>query len=434
MKESRYNYFKSFGSALLAVNGRSHSVILLDMVKYPELKKVSTGLPFPTDLSENLIQLFERNGFLLTDETDEFALIQAHMREQTDIEDVLNIHLNPTLDCNLSCWYCYEKHQTGSEMSSAVQSGILHYVRKALERGTFKGVHVSYFGGEPLLKFREVIRPLNEELSMLATVYGVEFSCSATTNGTLIEELRNDFMDELEKRPGVWKALQITLDGNRSAHDRIRRTKLHKEATYDRILASINELLRNTNLRIHLRINYSNESFEGADEVLNRIPEQMRSRVALILQRIWQTEGEEEPAGVEEMKRMALQLGYAPAPARFQLGKHEVCYADRSTQLLVNYDAGVYKCTARDFTKDEVLAELSADGALKPIGLRLKEREEISRITLKKCIDCNYYPVCLGPCSQLKAEQGEDAPCVVPDQERALDQMLTALVEPYLSR
>lgn len=434
MKESKYNYYKTFGNGLLAVNGRSRSVILLDTDKFPELKELRTGVALPVGLSDRLRSLFERNGFLLAEEKDEFSLIRAQNREKAYINDVLNIHLNPTLDCNLSCWYCYEKHRSESEMSAEVQSWVLRYVRKELESGSFKGVHVSYFGGEPLLKFREVIRPLNEGLRILATAYQVELSFSATTNGTVIEQLRNEFMDELDKRPGVWKALQITLDGNRSAHDRIRRTKQHKEPTYDRILRSVNDLLSNTDLRIHLRINYSNDSFEGSDEVLTRIPEQMRSRVSLILQRIWQTEGEEEPQGVEEMKRKALQLGYVAAPAPFQLGKHEVCYADRSTQLLVNYDAGIFKCTARDFTKDELLAQLSSDGVLRPMGMRLEEREESSRKVLKKCMECNYYPICLGPCSQLKAEHGEDAPCVVPDPERALDQMMEHLIKPYLKK
>lgn len=38
--------------------------------------------------------------------------------------DSYNIFINPTLDCNLHCWYCYEKHIKHSLLDEKVMAFI----------------------------------------------------------------------------------------------------------------------------------------------------------------------------------------------------------------------------------------------------------------------------------------------------------------------
>lgn len=46
-----------------------------------------------------------------------------------------NVVVNTTLDCNLSCWYCYENRIVGSKLSSGVIEAIKRtyiYIMKQL--------------------------------------------------------------------------------------------------------------------------------------------------------------------------------------------------------------------------------------------------------------------------------------------------------------
>ncbi len=48
----------------------------------------------------------------------------------------------------------------------------------------------------------------------------------------------------------------------------------------------------------------------------------------------------------------------------FVKGFRNSCYADKINQMTVNYDGGVYKCTARDFNEKNRLGQLCDDGTV----------------------------------------------------------------------
>ena len=70
---------------------------------------------------------------------------------------VFHLMINPTLDCNLHCWYCYEKHVKGSSISTDIMNGILGLISKnCIGQRNIKKLILSFFGGEPLLEFDSV--------------------------------------------------------------------------------------------------------------------------------------------------------------------------------------------------------------------------------------------------------------------------------------
>lgn len=61
------------------------------------------------DIEDSVMVQMQKNGFIISNDIDEYTTAltcKIATRLQTDIYHVI---INPTLDCNLSCWYCYER-------------------------------------------------------------------------------------------------------------------------------------------------------------------------------------------------------------------------------------------------------------------------------------------------------------------------------------
>ena len=57
-----------------------------------------------------------RGGAIVPDEEDEFGNLKRLGDEAERSPKSYRLILNPTIDCNFKCWYCYEDHIAGSKM------------------------------------------------------------------------------------------------------------------------------------------------------------------------------------------------------------------------------------------------------------------------------------------------------------------------------
>lgn len=120
----------------------------------------------------------------------------------------MDVTLVLTHDCNLGCGYCY----AGAKFNRAMPESV---ARKAVEFAFSdepKEVHLSFFGGEPLLSYDRLTASALHARE-LADARGVAIRMSVTTNGTLLTPARARELHEL----GVYVALSI--DGTKEAHD-----------------------------------------------------------------------------------------------------------------------------------------------------------------------------------------------------------------------
>ena len=60
---------------------------------------------------------------------------------------VLNIFviINPSMDCNLKCWYCYENHIANSMMSFETADKIISHIKLHFQSTNFKKIYLSFF-------------------------------------------------------------------------------------------------------------------------------------------------------------------------------------------------------------------------------------------------------------------------------------------------
>jgi uncharacterized protein len=123
----------------------------------------------------------------------------------------MDVALVLTHDCNLGCSYCYAGEKFRKRMSEAV---MLRAIDLAFSDGA-REVQLSFFGGEPLLEWERLVEAtaIAEER---ARAEGVRLQLMVTTNGTLLDEERVQFLVEHRFFVG------LSIDGAREAHEATR--------------------------------------------------------------------------------------------------------------------------------------------------------------------------------------------------------------------
>lgn len=137
-----------------------------------------------------------------------------------------------TKNCNLSCVYCYEKHdhRDGKIMEfSTAQENIARYLEADDE---FEGVEVDFFGGEPMLAF-PLIRNIVEWV--LSREWPKAYRFMIGTNGTVLNDEIKKWL--IEHRGYV--SVSLSIDGNKTAHN------LTRDNSYDLIAPNIPFFMEN---------------------------------------------------------------------------------------------------------------------------------------------------------------------------------------------
>lgn len=110
--------------------------------------------------------------------------------------------------CNLECRYCFV-HQEPCHMTfDAAMDAAKFLIKNAEEEGEVPSIN--FFGGEPMLKWDEIIVPLT---NWIRQEYKKPFSLSMTTNATLLNEERIKFM----KDNGI--GMLFSIDGAKETQD-----------------------------------------------------------------------------------------------------------------------------------------------------------------------------------------------------------------------
>lgn len=133
---SRYNYLIDYKGKKLLFNGLNGSGILMKCSEWEQLEELFKNLPtFEQDYQLDFNQL-KHLGFIVDDEFDELAFLKHQNKTITYGSDLYHLIINPTMECNFHCWYCYEEHPQGHMTNDVIDSIKLHIRRKIEEEKT----------------------------------------------------------------------------------------------------------------------------------------------------------------------------------------------------------------------------------------------------------------------------------------------------------
>lgn len=369
-------------------------------------------------------------GMVVDSELDEVALIK-HMNKsilygQRDYE----IMINPTLECCFKCWYCFEKHPEGC-MTTEMVDALKEHIRRKIEEEKISGLHISWFGGEPLLYYEQIVSPISHFAKQLAEKNHVQFSNSITTNGYCINP---QMIEDMEQNKLYF--FQITLDGDRKRHDKIR--NCDGAPSYDIIISNIRQVLEKMPYaRVTLRINYDNTTLTGdLNAVLDEFPKALRSRIGVDFQRVWQTFSGVKDKGenllLDSVMEQAVSNGYkCYSTGGLHPGQFYSCHVGRNNFACINYDGNVFKCTARPFDESHKVGRLEMNGKIEWDTAKLCQYQGHSPLE-DECKDCSYLPLCMGPCPQSYLENGYKVNCYFKQIERSPSKRIIDLYEESL--
>lgn len=340
--------------------------------------------------SINLKQKMQKHGFIVQDDVDEAALFFEYAKKVEYSKEPFHLIINPTINCNFNCWYCYEKH-----ISSKMEQYTVEKIKKLVQLlyREHRNIQLSFFGGEPLLYYKSVMLPILEHIKNYAQEIGGDFSVNMTTNGFL-------FNEKIIRELNIYNfnGAQITLDGNREEHNKIRFLK-SGEGSYDTIIKNV-KLLARHGVPVRLRINSTNENINSLEYItadFSDLNEEALKNIHIDIHIVWQ---EKQKLLLEKKMPEVISAFKKNQIMATKMTFREFCYADRRSQCVVHYNGDIYKCTAVDFENTKRDGFLNDEGFIVWENNSLEKRMS-SKFNNENCRDCSILPLCHGGCSGL---------------------------------
>ena len=287
----------------------------------------------------------------------------------------------PTTCCNARCFYCFEKGAKPVTMTAETASKVVRYI--AAHRGDEK-VHISWFGGEPLVNAK-VIDQICTELSQ----QGVPFRSVMVSNGYLFDA------DMVQRAKDLWQLqrVQITLDGMTQTYNRVKAFVYRGENAFERVLENIGLLIA-AGIRVRIRLNV------GKDNI-----GEMAALVELLYQRFGADEhllvysaGLFDEENNAELFARRMQLEQQIAACGFSRKLYDLpkvirldcCMADDDgSRVVIAPDGHLGKC--HHYLDREFFGHIDSEERDEAIIHKFKER----RADIDACATCFYYPQCI---------------------------------------
>lgn len=415
LKKSQYNYVMTLeNDGGLIFNGVSKAIGQFTPEQFEVVKAIlaSPDLPvshYPKGLA--IKSYLIRNGFLISSKTDEVELLHHRNHIGRTAENIFDLLILPTLDCNFRCFYCYEEHRP-VYMSQHVEQSIKRWADKNLIQ--YSGVNLSWFGGEPLLKMDTILR-LSAFFQKFCIQHKKRFTNMITTNGYLLNSKTIDQLNVV----GL-KHFHITIDGSPKWHNQFRKHKNGKE-TFDRIVKGVQMVLDQIqDAKVTIRVNYNKKNFEDIPQLFNIFPFEHRNRISLILRQIFGRASDPAPLPGKSRREleyysMAAKQGYCLSLYEaFQGPKETYCYADKTGALIIGPEAELFKCGVGTFDSTQKTGDLRCDGSIQWNKERLDRWEKIDGFRDPECIKCRYLPLCMGGCRANRLKGKRNSECTQP--------------------
>lgn len=426
MKYSKYNSILQLSDSLSVLyNSKEDKSIIISNSKTNLLKFSPEQLANQdSEIYNNLIQI---NAIVANDKNELQEVIELGKQIENN-DEYYKLIINPTMGCNFSCWYCYESHIVGSKMSKSNVDKIIKFIDNILlEKPNLKTFDLAFFGGEPLMYYSKVTRPIIDYYRTKYEIHkNINFEISFTSNGYLLSDIILNHL--IEKND--YKHFQITLDGNREEHNQVRVAQ-KEEGSYDVIIESIRRLLEN-GLEVVLRVNYTALSAYSVGDILSDIShftDANKRNFSIDFHRVWQDK--EEVADIDEFID---SIKESFENSNFRVVRNDIvenfkkpCYADKENEVVINFNGDIYKCTARDFSKENSYGFIDDNGKLN-WNDKIKIWRKL-KIQSKACQSCRILPLCGGGCHQINLELLGTDSCQMGYSEEKKDEIILTRLE-----
>lgn len=397
LKLSKYNHFIEFENKLhLVFNARTAALLKINKKSFLILENnKNSGINNIIDqLSPTLFRQLRENEIIIANDIDEVAMIKADSMAKRFANNSLSLTIAPTLDCNFSCIYCYEKHRA-IYIDQTIKKKLLSFIEWNLR--DIKYLDIIWYGGEPLLS-KDTVFDLTDNIIKLSNKYNVNSKFSMITNGYLLTKDVAICMNHL----GI-DSVQVTIDGPPDIHNE-RRPLSDGTETFNTIIENIKAcegLIPN----LTIRINVDRKNFNH----LNRLKEILYAHgipnfARLVLSNIdalSENNKQYEPYCLTMQNFSEINLIHLID--EFKLGNYDIsapplgsgCGAIALNSWVIAPDGYLYKCWCEIGYDNKSVGHLSD---MRNLNKNYYEWLSFDILKFADCKECNILPLCMGAC------------------------------------
>jgi uncharacterized protein len=393
----------------------------------------ATAAPPADELAE-----LTRQGFLVASRESEREWVAGRLDALRHAGGTVHFSLVLTYACNLRCPYCYEEAscRRSAHMSLDTAERVAEHIQAECREAAATQLGLTLYGGEPFLNLPAAYRIVGR-LQTWCRAQGITLHTNLITNGTRLTRAAL-----LPLRASL-RTVQLTLDGPREHHDRVR-VGADGRGTFDRILASAESVLA-LGVRVLFRIQVTPDSEPLVGRCLGELAERgllAREGVGVYVFPILDVGGVcsakafrcyakyFSPEVVRRLERAAtghgVNLFHLPRP----VWEQPFCSFVNAHSWIVDPLGEKYKCVSMIGHAEERAGSTAALPADEAAELRARARAFVARsgLTIPECRECECLPTCDGGCAfRAQCSTGDrGAPSCEMHKEALRDQVLAA--------
>ncbi len=412
--EGRYYVFSTLTCSLLKLNEELYEWIWGHKDRQGLLVE---EMPKPLD------SLLMDCGFLVPDGLNEVSLVKREYSTINEIANAPGYIISPTLRCNFDCYYCFE-HRSNASMDRNMEQKVVSFIATNLPDNPH--LRVCWFGGEPLLMKRAILR-MSRNLMDVAEERGGSFGASMTTNGYLLDEESALTLEE-----HALDSVMITLDGPAPVHDS-RRTLKGGGGTFNRILENVESACDIIN-NVVIRVNIDSSNISEINELIDLLFQRgLDGKIGLALAPVsknFRANPDSPEIGncltpwgyshrIVSLWGQAMERGFnVNSPLVPRKGG---CGAVRADSFVIDPQGDLYPCVELMNLPGESFGNVE-DGVDPELRRRWLEFDPFE----ERCTECNMLPICMGGCPlrRMSGEPLENRCCLQKNPEHLKQRIL----------
>jgi len=326
---------------------------------------------------------------------DDYIYEQQYITNQSSYQsEYLELVIAPTNDCNFRCFYCFEEGKKAEVMDAETIDALFKFIYQHTE---VKRLNITWYGGEPLLAF-DVIKTILNRLKSDSKIQLEDHTI--VTNGYLFNK---DVVEFFKTFP--LNSIQITLDGNKERHDKIRCVRHTKTPTYDAILNNIDLITTELpNTHVNIRVNIEKKNAADYEQIKKMVATRWEGKNIRVYPGILRIDNETKTAlSCDSLSRAeAAELVYKTNNhieslyPKLQLRK--ICSATVSNSYIVDANEYLFKCW-NDLTDSKRAIGNIKTGELKNPSLLFRYLQASKWYNREECKKCFFLPICGGGCA-----------------------------------
>ena len=416
LKRSRYAFFinKDDGS-VIAYSSLSGAIIAFREITYIDrLNQLLSQPEIEFDEKNDIISVLYNKKLFVDVDADEDLLVRCLYEEGVIRNSTLDIMLIVTRQCNFRCVYCGQPH-LDRKMEKETYDSVIAFVRNQLLLRGYSNVRVTFFGGEPLVEYNNIIWFLEKLKSMLDTDFpGIHMESGMSTNGYLLTPNHFDKLVSLN-----CSFYQISVDGMSYTHDKTR-PLVGGQPTWQTIINNLSYMVTTTALfKVALRTNFNFDVADSLQEFYKYVSEKLNDkRIGIYFETIKDQGNSETPQLLGEIESLFINVEIVGMLKEYALSCNNVtsrslpcsrvCYASKPNYFVFDDQGYLLKCSFDLDNETNNLGRIEDDGTVEINESLYSKWVYSDYLSSNKCKKCSALPLCFGKrCPKARMAYGE---------------------------